>query len=485
MNRDALMDYRGSSWFLGNIAHRCMNCGKITDEKLEICCNPLAKKEPYQLSGFGKIISYTTTDKNNLSIFPSITVKTDEGIIERDAAWVGIKEPEIGTPAEIRVRMTRFDRRPIYNTPTRPYSEPLFDKNKVYAREDFSGDEVVINGWGTYIGFYAIPTKEIGRSDVVEKRIAHSTEDAVTILCEAARYAVLRSGFGFKGPGTIRLGTEYRFTDSQPYANLIGKKVNTPNTFDSADVSAACFSGFDAILDGYRAIKSGDSDWAIAAGGDIAAYLGRNDADLKNFTADGGTAYRLGKGNKKNSSAVFLKTKDGRISCRFADCIYDYDVDKLGNAFHSRRFTGEPAYFNVGNEVGKQFKEQFDLSLDDIKYAVFHDPNLSFPMELGTSIGFSEEQLEPNRVVTPRVGNVYGGMIPFNWALEHAQPEDLIVVDKYGSGADGGIFVLKKGYADNIAAAPTVDELINHKMLINRLQYEEIMRMREKILGFA
>lgn len=484
MMEDTLMDYRGRKRFIGNVVHRCVNCGKISEEKLNVCCKNSLNKEDYQLSGFGEIVSYAG-EWDGIFNLPSVTVKLKEGILDKDGIWVGIEEPEIGKPVEFRVRITKFDRRPYYNTPNLAYSEAL--AKDIDFKVNYKGDEVGVTGWGAWLGEYAVETKEFGSSDFKEKRIAHPTEDVFTMSAEAAAYARKRAGCELKGPGTVFLGTEYKPTYSQPYSNIIATRVNSPHEYDSGDLSAACLAGQNVFIASLCQVNDRESDWAITAWADIAGFLGRADKDLKRFTGDGASVFEIGRGDKESLAAKVIRDRNGRITAKFGSFTPDYDVDKDAKAFHGGRFTGEPGYFHHMEETFKRFRKNFDLEPKDFTYVVFHDPNLGFPYKFGKSVGFTDQQMEPNLKVSPLIGNFYSACIPFCYALEHSKPEDRILVQKYGSGAQSRdtVFEVLYGVEERKYVAPTVEELIAHKKMITKVEHDKIMEMRERILGFA
>lgn len=481
---DTLMDYRGRKRFLGNVVHRCVNCSNISEEKLNVCCNNSLVKEDYQLSGFGQIVSYAG-EFDGIFQFPSVTVKLKEGILDRNGNWAGIEEPKIGKPTEFRVRITNFDRRPYYNTPHLAYAEAL--TKDVDFKVEPKGNEVGIRGWGTWLGEYSLPTKEIGPSDFKEKRIAHPTEDTLTMAAEAAAYTRKRAGCKLEGPGTILLGTEYKPTHSQPYANIIATRVNAPIEIDTLDGSAACLAGQNVFNLSLSQVNDRESDWAISIGSDLAGFLGRADKDLLRFTSDGASVLEVGRGNKETLAAKVIRDKNGRITSKVADYTPDYDVDNKAKAFHSGRFTGEPGYFFHMEESFKRFRKNFGLEPKDITTVVLHAPNLGFPYKIGKSLGFTDQQMEPNLKVSPVIGNLYSACVEFCYALEHSKSGDRILLQKYGSGAQSrdNVFEVLDGIEERKFVAPTVDELIAHKKMITKAEHDRIMKMREEILGFA
>jgi hydroxymethylglutaryl-CoA synthase len=484
MAEDSLMDYRGRDRFIGNLVHRCTSCGRISEEKLNICCENPLNKEDYPLSGYGKIISYAG-NFDGINDLPNVTVKLKEGIVDRDGVWVGIEEPQIGKPVEFRVRLTKFDRRPSYNTPTRAYSEAL--SSDIDYKVEPRGDLVGLTGWGTWIGSFAIETKEIAPSDFKEKRIAHPTEDAFTMAAEAAVYARKRAGCELKGPGTILLGTEHKPTHSQPYSNLIGTRINSPCEIDTGDLSAACLAGLNTLIYCFSQVNDKESVWGLSAWSDYAGFLGREDDDLRKLTGDGASVLEVGRGNKETLAAIPIRDRNGRLTSKHATFTPDYDVDNRAVAFHGKRFTGKPGYELHTRKAGEAFFRNFDLKAGDFRYFVGHNPNLSFVLKLGKDFGFTDDQMAPNRTVSPMLGNHYSACAEFNWALEHSNPDDRILLLKYGSGAQARAipFMITQGVEAKKTVAPTVDQLIEHKKMITLAEHEKLMRTREKILGFA
>jgi hydroxymethylglutaryl-CoA synthase len=115
--------------------------------------------------------------------------------------------------------------------------------------------------------------------------------------------------------------------------------------------------------------------------------------------------------------------------------------------------------------------EKMQTKPEDYDYAIFHQPNGKFPVNIAKKLGFSFEQVKQG-LLTPVIGNTYSGatMLGLASVLDVAKPEDHIFMISYGSGAgsDGfDITVTEKIKDLNKENAPLVEEMIKDKRYIN------------------
>jgi hydroxymethylglutaryl-CoA synthase len=111
---------------------------------------------------------------------------------------------------------------------------------------------------------------------------------------------------------------------------------------------------------------------------------------------------------------------------------------------HGGRFTGKPSYFRHVTASSQLLLEKQGLKPADFKYAVFHMPNGKFPLDVGLSLGFSREQIDPSLVVS-YLGNSYtaSALMGLVSVLDTAKADDLIFFASYGSGAGSDAFIFR------------------------------------------
>jgi len=336
---------------------------------------------------------------------------------------------------------------------------------------------VSIKGYGAYIPYYRLPTSEIakvwrggGSGPNVEKAVASMDEDTTTMAIEAATYAMKMADI--KDLGAVFVGTESKTYAVKPTSTVVAQALGQHHTL-AADLEFACKAGTEAIQIITGLIGSGMINAGLAVGMDTAQ--GRPGDDLELTAGSGGAAYVLG-------------TRDG-ADIAVIDCSTSYvsDTPDFWRRSHERyprhlsRFTGEPAYFHhIETAVNTLFQETGHKS-SDFKYAVFHQPNPRFPVEVAVRLGFDGDQIKTG-LLNPQIGNTYAGSSPLGLAavLDEASPGDKILLASFGSGAGSDAFCIEvqDGILEKRGMNPTVKSMVDHA---SRIDYSTYSKFRGKL----
>lgn len=340
--------------------------------------------------------------------------------------------------------------------------------------------QVGIVGYGAYIPQYRLPGQEIARvwtnglggSPVKEKAVAGIDEDVTTMSIEAARNAIARAQISPEAIRAVWVGSESHPYAVKPTSTIVAEAIGTSPNIQAADWEFACKAGTEAVQASIGMIGSGMGAYALSIGMDTAQ--GRPGDALEYTAASGGAAFLLG------IAEDALATYQGS---------YSYVTDtpdfwrRAGQTYpsHGDRFTGEPAYFAHVLTAASKLMELMNTTAQDYTYAVFHQPNVKFPLRAATQLGFQTEQVTTG-LLADHIGNVYSGscMIGLTAILDVAQPNDRILMVSYGSGAGSDAFDIL--VTDKITAkqnlAPKTSDYIARRVLID---YGTYSRYRDKL----
>ncbi|MEM0493386.1 MAG: hydroxymethylglutaryl-CoA synthase [Candidatus Thermoplasmatota archaeon] len=331
-----------------------------------------------------------------------------------------------------------------------------------------------IVSYGAYIPRYRIKAEEIasvwgkdGKAissglGIHEKSVPGLDEDTATISVEAARAALRRCSM-IKGEdiGAIYIGSESHPYAVKPTGTIVAEAIMATPHVMVADYEFACKAGTAAIQTCIGLVKSDMITYGLAIGADT-SQAAPGDA-LEYSAAAGGAAFIIGKNHvvaRINHTTSY--TTDTPDFWRRAERKYPS---------HGGRFTGEPAYFKHIIGCATKLMSIADTKPEDYNYAVFHQPNGKFPVNVASKLGFTYEQVEQGLIV-PFIGNTYSGasMIGLASVLDVAKPGDRIFVTSYGSGAGSDGFDIT--VTDEIkhldrSKAPLVSELVADKKYIN------------------
>jgi hydroxymethylglutaryl-CoA synthase len=300
--------------------------------------------------------------------------------------------------------------------------------------------QVGIAGYGAYVPRYRIKASEIARVwggdddglPIEEKAVPSLDEDTITMSIEAARNALKRAAIDPHDLRAVWVGSESHPYAVKPSSTLVAEAIGASGAILAGDWQFACKAGTEALQAAIALVGSEMADYAMAIGMDTAQ--GRPHDALEYTAGAGGAAFIVGP--QANMLAVL-------------EASYSYVTD-TPDFFrrpyrhypeHGNRFTGEPAYFAHTLEATRKFLELSGLTPHDFQWAVFHQPNVKFPMQAARMLGFDKEQVLPGLLVG-KIGNTYAGasLIGFSAVLDVAKPGDRILLISFGSGAGSDVF---------------------------------------------
>ena len=342
-----------------------------------------------------------------------------------------------------------------------------------------------IIGYGSYLPRYRIKVENIAKEwgadpeaikrglQLYEKTVPGLDEDTITISVAAAKNALKRAQIDPKEIGAVYIGSESHPYAVKPSGTILIDALGIGPDVHVASYEFACKAGTEAMFVSNSLVKSGEVKYALAIGADTSQ--GAPGDALEYSASAGGSAFIMGNDNIV-AEVLFTNsfTSDTPDFWRREHEFYPR---------HAGRFTGEPAYFKHVVGAGKLLLEKSGMKPQDFKYAVFHMPNGKFPQAAGKKLGFTKKQLETGWIV-PWMGNTYSGSSPtgLSAVLDVANPDDLIFMVSFGSGAgsDGFIFKVTDRIKEVQNKAPKLREMLDENKIY--LDYGEYAKFREKII---
>ncbi len=338
---------------------------------------------------------------------------------------------------------------------------------------------VGIVGYGAYVPRYRLIVEEVSQvwtggnvvPPVREKAVPGLDEDVATMSIEAARNAVARAQRVCPGFSPQQLRAVWVGSESHPYAvkptgTIVAEALGTSPYIQAGDWQFACKAGTEALQAAIGFVGSGMADYALAIGMDAAQ--GRPGDALEYTAGAGGAAFILG------PLDFALVEIEGSIS--YVTDTPDFwrrQYEKFPE--HAGRFTGEPAYFHHISSAATALMEAMKLTPADFTYAVFHQPNVKFPLKVGEELGFRREQLKPALLVN-EIGNTYAGsaLIGLTAVLDVAQPGERILLTSFGSGAGSDAFCLQVRAPAPHDGVWTTRQYVQRRRPINYAQYSRL-----------
>ena len=303
--------------------------------------------------------------------------------------------------------------------------------------------DVGIVGYGAYVPRFRISAQEIARVwnglggnglPIETKAVPGPDEDVVTMAIEAGQNALLRAGISPTTIGAVWVGTESKPYAVKPSSTIVAEALGIGPFTQAADWEFACKAGTEALQAAFGMVAAQMMQYAMAIGMDTAQ--GRPGDALEYTAGAGGAALIVGPAEES------LAILEGSVS-------YVTDTPDFFRRQHQRypqhghRFTGEPAYFHHVLNAAQALLDELERQPADYDYAVFHQPNVKFPLKVGQMLGFTRQQLQPG-LLSGKIGNTYAGatLIGLSAILDEAIPGNRIFVCSFGSGAGSDAFSL-------------------------------------------
>jgi hydroxymethylglutaryl-CoA synthase len=302
--------------------------------------------------------------------------------------------------------------------------------------------------------------------------VAGLDEDVITMSIEAARNAVKRAGIDPARLRAVWVGSESHPYAVKPSGTIVAEAIGAPEHIQAGDWEFACKAGTEALVAAMGLVGSEMGEYALAIGMDTAQ--GKPGDALEYTAASGGAAFIIGPAEEA------LATLDAQYS--FVTDTPDF-WRRAHQKYpeHGQRFTGEPAYFHHIVSASSILMEQMGLKPEDLKYAIFHQPNEKFPRRVAKQLGFKPEQIETG-LLSPVIGNTYAGasLIGLTAVLDVAEPGDRILVTSYGSGAGSDSFVItaQEALIARRGGATSTMEYVKRR---TEIDYATYVRFRGKI----
>lgn len=346
--------------------------------------------------------------------------------------------------------------------------------------------DVGIVGYGVYIPRYRIRVEEIARVwgedpenirrglSVEEKSVPGLDEDSATIAVEAAKNALKQAGIPPQEIGAIYVGSESHPYAVKPTATIVAEAIGATPNLTAADYEFACKAGTAGIQACMGAAEAGMIKYGLAIGSDTAQSAPGD--QLEYAASAGGGAFIVG----KNGSETIAKI-DGTYSYT-TDTPDFWRRDMRPYPKHGGRFTGKPGYFKHVLSAAHGLLRQLQLTPKDFTFAVFHQPNGKFPLQVAKELGFSEEQVTPG-LLAPKIGNAYSGstLIGLAAILDQASPGDRILAVSFGSGAGSdALSIVVKDSVEKKRDGVKVLDYVNRRVHVDYATYAKFERLLVK-----
>ncbi|MCS6772971.1 MAG: hydroxymethylglutaryl-CoA synthase, partial [Thermoflexales bacterium] len=266
--------------------------------------------------------------------------------------------------------------------------------------------------------------------------------------------------------GAVWVGSESHPYAVKPTSTIVAEAIGATPYTQAADWQFACKAGTEALQAAVGLVGSGMAAFALAVGMDSAQ--GRPGDALEYTAGAGGAAFIVG---SEGDSMVSIEHSVSYVT----DTPDFWRRPQQRYPEHAGRFTGEPAYFHHITSAVRRLLDETGLTPADFAYAVFHQPNVKFPLKVGADLGFTREQILPGLLVN-EIGNAYAGsaLIGLTAVLDIAQPGQRILVASFGSGAGSDAFCLRVKQAAPHPGVWTTRQYVQRRTQVSYAQYSRL-----------
>ena len=333
-----------------------------------------------------------------------------------------------------------------------------------------------IVGYGVYVPPYRIRVEDIASVwnkepgqikaglGIEEKSLPSMDEDTITISVEAARNAVFHGKVDPREIEAIFVGSESHPYAVKPTAVVVGESIGGTTHMTASDTEFACKAGTAAIQMCMGMVKSKMIKFGLAIGADTSQSM---PGDALEFTAGaGGAAFIIG------NDGMIAEIEDTFSFTTDTADFWRRNMQEFPR--HGARFTGEPSYFRHLISATQGLLEKTGRKVEDFDHVVFHQPNGKFPLKAAKDLGIPAEKLKHGMLVG-KIGNTYSGasMLGLASILDHAKPDEMILVVSYGSGAGSDAFSIKvlDAIEEKRKRLIPVQKYIDRKVYVNYSTY--------------
>lgn len=319
---------------------------------------------------------------------------------------------------------------------------------------------VGIVSFGSALPEWCVPATEVAQAHegevpglgVQQKTVAEPDQDSLTLAVAAASQALWRLPHTAREYvraeiGAVWVGSESPVYAVKPAGTMLQAALGLSHQLATADLQFACKAGTQGMQIATQYVAQDENSasshlarYALAIGADTAQS---RPGDVLEFTAGAGAAaFVMGSSDDQDRAPLLAELEFTTSYTSDTPDFWRRGEEKY--PMHAGRFSGEPAYFEHIKQNTAQVLKAANLSIESFAHCVFHTPNGKFPTAVAKQLGCRPQQLQ-HALVVKHIGNTYAAAVPLALVsvLEHAQPNDRILMVSYGSGAGSDAFIWK------------------------------------------